>query len=61
MGRKCTLPLKLPPECLMLSAKIFSLHEFIHLLYFDESYGIVAEKTKDPHANFTIPLFPYST
>jgi len=45
----------------MHAVKTFYLHEFFHLLYFDKFYGVVAEKTKDPHTNYTIPLFPYST
>ena len=42
------------------SKKLLDLKEFSHLLYLDESYGVVAEKTKDSDANFTIPLFLHS-
>jgi hypothetical protein len=38
----------------------YNLQEFFHMLYFGDIYGILAKKTKEPHANRTIPAFPYS-
>jgi hypothetical protein len=44
----------------MLSIKPFSLHDFFHLLYSGESYGVFAKKTKEFHANRTIPPLFYA-